>query len=110
MKSFLKLLVLLPIVVIVTVFAIANRELVQVTVDPFGWFEVPPLGVPLFLILFLSVAVGVILGGAAVWVGQGRHRRAARLNAKVAARQKAELDRMATGTTANALTAPSTIR
>lgn len=111
MKSFLKLLVLLPIVVVVTIFAIANRELVQVTVDPFGWFEMPPLGVPLFLVLFLSVAVGVVLGGTAVWLGQGRHRRAARLNAKAAARHKAELDRLATGSTpVNALTGPSTIR
>jgi uncharacterized integral membrane protein len=110
MKSFLKLLVLLPIVVIVTIFAIANRELVQVTVDPFGWFDMPAVGVPLFLVLFLSCALGVVLGGTAVWIGQGRHRRAARLNAKAAARHKAELDRVAAGTTGHALTAPSTIR
>lgn len=110
MKSFLKLLILLPIVVVVTIFAIANRELVQINVDPFGWFEWPPLGVPLFLVLFVSLGLGVVLGGSAVWLGQGRHRKAARLNAKAAARHKAELDRLTAGTAGTALTAPSSIR
>jgi uncharacterized integral membrane protein len=109
MKSFLKMLVLLPIVAVVTIFAVAHRDPVPVRLDPLGWFDWPAVQVPLFLIVFVSVAVGIVLGGSAVWLGQGRHRKAARANARAAARHKAELDRLAAGGQ-TALPAPSTIR
>lgn len=109
MKSFLKMLVLLPIVAVVTIFAVAHRDPVPVKLDPLDWFDWPPIQAPLFLIIFASVAVGVVLGGSAVWLGQGRHRKAARVYARAAARHKAELDRLAAGGPA-ALPAPSTIR
>lgn len=110
MKSLLKLIVLVPIVIVVTVLAIANRAAVPVVVDPFGWLELPPVSVPLFVLIFVAVALGVVIGGSAVWLAQGRYRKAARANARVAARQKAELDRMRSGDGAAALPAPSTIR
>jgi uncharacterized integral membrane protein len=110
MKSFLKLLVLVPIIVLGTVFAVANRTPVPVTLDPPGWFEIPPIQVPLFLIVFVAMAVGVVLGGIAVWFGQGRHRKAARVNARAAAKHKAEVERLASSSSVTALPAPSTIR
>ena len=42
MKSFLKAIVLLPIVALVTLFAVANRAPVAVEFDPFDWFGVAP--------------------------------------------------------------------
>ena len=110
MKSFLKLLILLPLVAIVTIFAVANRTAVPVTVDPFGWFDWPQVAVPLFLLLFGAAAVGVLIGGSAVWLAQGRHRKAARLNARMAARHKAELDRLTATSQTPALPVSSTIR
>ena len=110
MKTLLKLIVLVPIVIVVTVLAIANRSPVPLVVDPFGWLEMPAVSVPLFLLIFLAVALGVVIGGMSVWLAQGRYRKAARANARALARQKAEFDRMRAGEAAVALPAPSTIR
>jgi uncharacterized integral membrane protein len=114
MKSFLKAIVLLPIVALVTLFAVANRAPVAVEFDPFDWFGVGSgITVPLFAIVFAAAAIGVVLGGSAVWLSQGRHRKAARLNAREAARQRSEVERLRAETGASgsapALTS-STIR
>ncbi|MCP8938815.1 LapA family protein [Alsobacter sp. SYSU M60028] len=113
MKSFLKALILLPVVALVTLFAVANREPVAVQVDPYEWFGIgPAISLPLFAIVFLALAVGVVLGGSAVWLSQGRHRKAARLHAREAARLRDEAERLrasaATSTSADLV--PSSIR
>lgn len=79
MKSFFKWLVLLPVVIVALAFAVANRHGVEVVFDPSGLIA-PGMTVraPLFVLLFLAAMVGVLLGGAATWLAQGRHRRAAR--------------------------------
>jgi uncharacterized integral membrane protein len=95
MKGFLKALLLVPIMAVVILFAVMNRTPVTVELDPLGLMgQGMPVSVPLFLLVFLAVAVGVVLGGAAVWLAQGRHRKSARLNAREAARFRAEIDRM----------------
>ena len=79
MKTFLKWLVLAPLGVILLVFAIANRQPVRVLLDPIpGDGSNIQIEAPLFLILFLAAGVGVLAGGFATWLAQGRHRRAAR--------------------------------
>jgi uncharacterized integral membrane protein len=79
MKTFLKWLVLAPLGLILLAFAIANREPVRVVLDPLpGESSDFQINAPLFLILFLAVAIGVLAGGFATWIAQGRHRRAAR--------------------------------
>jgi uncharacterized integral membrane protein len=79
MKTFFKWLVLAPIALIVLAFAIANREPVRVVLDPLpGETTDLQINAPLFLILFVAVAIGVLAGGFATWLAQGRHRRAAR--------------------------------
>src|SRR3954454_9376352 len=79
MKTFLKWLVLAPLGLILLVFAIANREPVRVVLDPLpGDGSDFQINAPLFLILFLFAALGVLAGGLATWLSQGRHRRAAR--------------------------------
>jgi uncharacterized integral membrane protein len=95
MKSFLKWLALAPIFVIVLVFAVVNRRPVQILFDPFGD---PASGLsltaPLCVELFASTFVGVILGGAATWLGQSKHRRAVREARAEAGRLRAENDRL----------------
>lgn len=94
MKSFLKWLVLAPILVVVLVFAVVNRHEVTVSFDPFGSASSGlSLTMPLFLALFLAAMVGVLLGGAATWFEQGRHRRLARDSRAELARLRAEGDR-----------------
>jgi len=110
MKGFLKLLVLVPLAALATLFAVINRHMVEVTFDPLDWTGLGQVvSVPLFLVIFATLAFGVVLGGSAVWLTQGRHRRAARVHAREAARHREELDRLrADGTTA--VPALSTLR
>lgn len=79
MRTFLKLLVLVPLALLAVAFAVANRHAVTVSFDPFAT-DVPAFALsgPLFAVIILTVVVGVVLGGVATWVGQGRHRRALR--------------------------------
>ena len=36
------------------------------------------MALPLFVVVFATLMLGVLIGGFASWIGQGRHRRAAR--------------------------------
>jgi uncharacterized integral membrane protein len=70
--------VLVPLCLVLIVFALANRQLVVVNFNPLVPSEAlttPGVGVPLFLVLFTVLLVGVILGGIATWFAQGQHRR-----------------------------------
>jgi uncharacterized integral membrane protein len=72
-------LILVPIAIIILMFAIANREIVTVSFDPFS--ETAPaasVSVPLFVLIFVFVISGVILGGLAAWLRQSGYRRVAR--------------------------------
>lgn len=72
-------LILVPLAVLILMFAVANREIVTVSFDPFS--ETAPAAsvrVPLFVLIFALVILGVILGGVAAWLRQSGYRRAAR--------------------------------
>lgn len=74
-----RLFVLALVTVAFVLFALANRQVVTVSVDPFG--SDPPalaLTAPLFIIILLTLITGVIVGGVAVWFGQRKWRRATR--------------------------------
>lgn len=72
-------LVLVPLCALLVVFALANRHAVVVNFNPFLATEgaAPPAaaGVPLFLVLYAVLLIGVLLGGVATWFAQGSHRR-----------------------------------
>ena len=91
--------VLVPLCLVLIVFALANRQLVVVNFNPLVPSEAlttPGVGVPLFLVLFAVLLFGVILGGVATWFAQAPHRRdertyrreAERLNREVAAMRR----------------------
>jgi uncharacterized integral membrane protein len=84
-----KFVILTPIAVLLLVFAFANRQVVSISFDPFVSDDIPAFAItaPLFLILLLTLIVGAVVGGAAVWLSQGRFRRAAR-------QSRAEVDRL----------------
>ena len=52
------------------------------------------LPVPLFALLFALLIAGVILGGVASWLSQGKWRRTARHRTQEALRWKAKADRL----------------
>lgn len=88
MKLFFKALFLVPIAIVVLAFAFANRQWVSVLFDPFNTVEPAfKLSAPMFIVLFATVIIGVVIGGIASWLSQGKFRREAR-------RQRAEADRL----------------
>jgi uncharacterized integral membrane protein len=72
-------LVLVPLGLVIVALAVANREVITVSFDPFN--SAAPafvLHVPLFVLVLVLVITGVIVGGIAAWLKQGKYRRAAR--------------------------------
>ena len=95
MRKFITLVVLTPLLILLVVFALANRETITVAFDPFeqtasNW----SFSVPLFVALFLTLALGVLLGGVAMWFSEGRHRRAARLYRRDLENHRRELEEL----------------
>ncbi|MCX7339179.1 MAG: LapA family protein [Hyphomicrobiales bacterium] len=100
MWRFLKLLITLPVMLAIILFAVANRQSIRVSFDPFS--TDPPrffLDMPLFGLALAILALGVLIGGLAVWLSQGRHRKAER-------RLKREVTRLAGETAALRAVAP----
>ena len=87
--------VVLPLAVVLIALALANRAPVQLSLDPFQP-ESPALSitVPLFIALFLALMAGVLIGGAASWAGQRKHRKENRFNRREAERLRAEADKL----------------
>ena len=85
MKAFFKALVLVPVALVIVLFSVANRGGVRVSLDPFSR-DLPVLSyeVPLFVVVLAAIAVGVLVGGLASWIAQGKHRKAARRNRREA--------------------------
>ena len=79
MRRFLRWVVGVPIVILVVGFAIANRRWVTLSLDPFSQ-EAPSvyLDLPLWLLFFAGILVGLIVGWSASWLAQGKWRKAAR--------------------------------
>jgi uncharacterized integral membrane protein len=98
MKRLLKVFALAVIGGIVAAFAIANRQPVRFIVDPFINRDLAfSIDVPLYILLFIALFTGLFLGAAAVWIGQGRWRKAARSRSKEAALWKREAANLKAG-------------
>lgn len=93
MASLFRLIILAPIAVVVVLLAIANRSLVQLSFDPSGGTAYT-FTVPLFVAVLGAVMLGILVGGIACWLGQGKHRRAARQAQREAEAARAEVARL----------------
>jgi hypothetical protein len=89
------LLIALPAGLVLITLAVANRHDVRLVLDPFRP-EAPVLSLvlPFYAYILAVLLAGVLLGGAAMWLSQGRWRRSARVQGKAAARWRAEADRL----------------
>ncbi len=94
MLRFLKFIVIAPIAIVLLLLAFANRQFVTVYFDPFPSGDIPAFSydAPLFVVLILTAMIGILAGGAAVWLAQGKHRRGERRNRAEADRWRAEAD------------------
>jgi hypothetical protein len=88
-------LVLIPLAAVIVSFAVANRQAVVLSFDPFD--QANPalaLAVPLYALILGLVIAGVVVGGVAAWLGQRRWRARARAAEWQARELRAENDRL----------------
>jgi uncharacterized integral membrane protein len=78
-RRIVTLIVVVPLAAVIIAFAVVNRQLVTVSFDPFSSTNPAYAAtLPLFILIFVLVIFGVIVGGAAAWLRQSHWRRAAR--------------------------------
>lgn len=96
LAKFLKLVIVLPIAAVIVAFAIANRQTVSISFDPFSDPSASSavIAAPLFILLFVVLVVGTFLGGVAAWLSQGGNRRRARVARDEAERWREEARRL----------------
>jgi uncharacterized integral membrane protein len=85
LRKIITAVIVIPLLIVVVGFAVANRQVVTVSFDPFSSAS-PAYAVtlPLFVIIFALLIAGVIIGGVASWMRQSSWRRSARrLDAQV---------------------------
>jgi uncharacterized integral membrane protein len=72
-------LILVPLAIVLVVFAVANRQIVTVSFDPFDTAQ-PAFAVtmPLFVLIIVLLIIGAVIGGVAAWLRQSKWRRTAR--------------------------------
>jgi len=80
-------IVVVPLAAVIVAFAVANRQTVTVSFDPFSSTSPAYAAtLPLFAVIFVVLILGVVVGGVAAWIRQGKWRRAAhRLDGEVRA-------------------------
>jgi uncharacterized integral membrane protein len=78
-RRIISTLILVPLAVVIIAFAVANRQWVTVSFDPFSSTSPAYAAtLPLFAFIFVALILGVVIGGAVTWVGQAKWRRTAR--------------------------------
>ena len=79
LRKIVAAVVLVPLAIVLIAFAVANRRAVTVSFDPFSASDpAASATLPLFALIILLLIVGVLIGGLASWLRQGKWRSAAR--------------------------------
>lgn len=83
-KRFIGWFILIPICAILIIFALANRQVVALHFDPTSTLNpiFANIELPLFIIIYAMLFIGVIFGGIAVWFTQGKFRKECRTLSK----------------------------
>ena len=87
----LRLILAAPFAAILLAFAFANRDWVTIGFDPTGYLALPAVQAPQYAVMLAAAALGAVVGGVFTWIGQSRHRRAARIAQADAYRLRQEL-------------------
>ncbi len=93
MRRLLFWIFLLPLAILTVLFAVANRGHVVVSFDPFS-SQAPAFAIslPLFIVIFFAMILGVLLGGIVSMARNYRLWRAVRRAQEIAERHKADAE------------------
>lgn len=75
LRAFSRLVVGIPLLLLMVLFALSNTEPVRLGLFPLGSL---PVDVPLSVAILAALGLGFLLGGLRLWFTATRHRRAAR--------------------------------
>jgi uncharacterized integral membrane protein len=79
LRKIVTALIVVPLALVIIAFAVANRQAVTVSFDPFSSTNPAYAAtLPLFVIVFILLILGVLIGGIAAWIRQSKWRRTAR--------------------------------
>jgi uncharacterized integral membrane protein len=79
LRKIVAAVILVPLVVALVAFAVVNRHAVTLSFDPFSSANPAyAVTVPLFVAIFAALILGVLIGGFAAWLRQGKWRRSVR--------------------------------
>ncbi len=81
--------------IVLVSLAVANRHELRLVLDPFNP-QAPVIFAeqPFYIFLFAMLIAGVLLGGAATWISQGKWRRLVRIRTQESMRWKGEAERL----------------
>jgi hypothetical protein len=96
LSRILRWIIGIPLAVLAIGFAVANRQWVTISLDPFSR-ESPlaAIDLPLWTIFFVGAFFGLLAGWVAAWVAQGKWRRATRQARIELLRSQNEMRRLA---------------
>ena len=84
-RKIVSLVIFLPLAIMLIVLCVANREPVRLALNPFQPSDtVLSVTGPLFLLLFLALLVGMLIGSLGTWFAQAKYRKQARQEARAA--------------------------
>lgn len=79
MRKLIFLFIALPVAIVLIVLSVANRQSVQMSLDPFNAVDpVFAFTLPFFVFLFAALLAGMVIGSCATWFKQGKYRKNAR--------------------------------
>jgi uncharacterized integral membrane protein len=88
-------LLVIPLGVLLTALAVVNRKPATLVLDPLGGADPRfAVDVPLFLLMLGALALGLLIGGLATWLGQSKWRRMARQRGQESAHWRRQADRL----------------
>ena len=94
MRKLVAALIVVPLGVLLVALSVVNRKPVVLGLNPFDASSGLSVEAPLFLFLLGAFALGLLIGGLATWLGQGKWRKTARAEAREASTWRRQADRL----------------